>query len=183
MLKMARLLTHPPLARPDAPCPRQGRRERRGEEVRTALRVGRSPLQWVLANGKAPTAFPISEKLRLKVEPMSDARTKLADFFSTLLQFDPESKHARIIVELFVADHCPEVHERLPAIGQDHQETGSKIEIIPNWNIILERELGRIVAAVLGELDIDKTLGVGKLMDVIRIKLRHQDSEAGAKCG
>ena len=29
----------------------QGRGERRGEEVRTALRVGRSPLHWVLANG------------------------------------------------------------------------------------------------------------------------------------
>ena len=89
MLKKARLLTHPPLARRDAPCPRQGHSERRGEEVRTALRVGRSPVQWVLANGKAPTAFPISEKLRLKVELLSDARTKLADFFSILLEFDP----------------------------------------------------------------------------------------------
>jgi hypothetical protein len=39
----------------------QGRSERRGEEVHTALCVGRSPLQWVLANGKAPTAFPTSE--------------------------------------------------------------------------------------------------------------------------
>jgi hypothetical protein len=29
----------------------QGRSERRGEEVRTALRVGRSPLEWILANG------------------------------------------------------------------------------------------------------------------------------------
>ena len=59
------------------------------KEVRTALRVGRSPVQWVLANGKAPTAFPISEKLRLEVELLSDARTKLADFFSILLEFDP----------------------------------------------------------------------------------------------
>jgi len=32
----------------------QGRSERRGEEVQTALRVGRSPVQWILANGKAP---------------------------------------------------------------------------------------------------------------------------------
>jgi len=32
----------------------QGRSERKPEEVHTALRVGRSPLQWVLANGKAP---------------------------------------------------------------------------------------------------------------------------------
>ena len=29
----------------------QGRSERRGEEVRTALRVGRLPLEWILANG------------------------------------------------------------------------------------------------------------------------------------
>jgi hypothetical protein len=89
MLKMARLLTLPSPARQDAPFRRQGHSERRGEEVRTALRVGRSPLQWVLANGKAPTAFPISEKLRLKVELLSDARTMLADFFSNLLEFDP----------------------------------------------------------------------------------------------
>ena len=101
MLKKARLLTHPTLAatspaRPesaktassprDAPCPKQGRSERRGEEVHTALRVGRSPLQWVLANGKAPTAFPTSEKLLLDVEPLSAARTPLADFFSILLE-------------------------------------------------------------------------------------------------
>jgi hypothetical protein len=30
----------------------QGRSERRGEEVRIALRVGRSPFQFILANGK-----------------------------------------------------------------------------------------------------------------------------------
>jgi len=35
----------------DAPFPIQGRSERRSEEVRTALRVGRSPLEWILANG------------------------------------------------------------------------------------------------------------------------------------
>ena len=54
----------------------QGRSEQRGEEVHTALRVGRSPLQWVPANGKAPTAFSASEKLLLTVEPLSEARTK-----------------------------------------------------------------------------------------------------------
>ncbi len=57
----------------------QGRSERRGEEVHTALCVGRSPLQWVLANGKAPTAFPTSEKLLLNVEPLSEARTMLGE--------------------------------------------------------------------------------------------------------
>ena len=45
MLKKARLLTRPTLARRDAPCPKQGRSERRGEEVHTALRVGRSPFE------------------------------------------------------------------------------------------------------------------------------------------
>ena len=32
----------------------QGRSERKGEEVRTTLRVGRSPVQWILADGKTP---------------------------------------------------------------------------------------------------------------------------------
>jgi hypothetical protein len=41
----------------------QGRSKRRGEEVQTALRVGRSPLQWILANGKAPPVLPTSEHL------------------------------------------------------------------------------------------------------------------------
>jgi hypothetical protein len=63
----------------------QGRSERRGEEVQTALRVGRSPFGWILANGKAPPAFPTSEKPLLNVELLSDARTPLADFFSILL--------------------------------------------------------------------------------------------------
>jgi hypothetical protein len=51
MLKQARLLTRPTLARRDAPCPKQGRSERRGEEVETAFRVGRSPIACILANG------------------------------------------------------------------------------------------------------------------------------------
>jgi hypothetical protein len=63
----------------------QGRSERRGEEVHTALRVGRSPLEWILANGKSPPVLPTSEKPLLNVEPLNDARTKLADFFSILL--------------------------------------------------------------------------------------------------
>jgi hypothetical protein len=53
----------------------QGRSERRGEEVHTALRVGRSPLEWILANGKSPSVLPTSEKPLLNVEPLSDART------------------------------------------------------------------------------------------------------------
>jgi hypothetical protein len=63
----------------------RGRSERKGEEVRTALCVGRSPLQWILANGKTPPMLPVSEELLLNVEPLSDARTKLADFFNIML--------------------------------------------------------------------------------------------------
>ena len=79
--------SHPPI--PGAPrraLPKQGRSERRGEEVQTALRVGRSPLQWILANGKAPPALPTTENLIRYVEPLSDARTMLAGFFSILLR-------------------------------------------------------------------------------------------------
>jgi len=56
------------------------------EEVHTALRVGRSSLEWILANGKSPPVLPTSEKSLLSVEPLSEARTKLADFFSILLE-------------------------------------------------------------------------------------------------
>ena len=63
----------------------QGRSKRRGEEVQTALRVGRSPLQWILANGKAPPVLPTSEHLNPYVEPLSEARTKRAGFFSILV--------------------------------------------------------------------------------------------------
>ncbi len=70
----------------------QGRSERRGEEVHTALRVGRSPFEWILANGKAPPVIPISERLCSYVEPLSEARTKLADFFSILLELEASAK-------------------------------------------------------------------------------------------
>jgi hypothetical protein len=63
----------------------QGRGEGRGEEVQTALRVGRSPVAWILANGNAPTVLPTSEGFFFIVEPLSEVRTKLAEFFSILL--------------------------------------------------------------------------------------------------
>src|SRR5437870_9102195 len=100
MLKKATVLTRPAPARQDAPFRRQGRSERRGEEVRTALRGGRSPLHCVLANGKALPVFPPSSNLLLRVEPLSEARTphgkrrvsarrgragEKSDFFSILL--------------------------------------------------------------------------------------------------
>ena len=45
--------------------------------------AGRSPLQRLLANGETPLVFPTSKKLN--VEPLSEARTPLAGFFSILL--------------------------------------------------------------------------------------------------
>jgi hypothetical protein len=63
----------------------QGRSKRRGEEVRTALRVGRSPVEWNLANGKTPPVIPRSDGSNLHVEPLSAARTPLADFVNSLL--------------------------------------------------------------------------------------------------
>ena len=63
MLKIASVLTRPTPARRDAPFHRQGRSERRGEEVHTALRVGRSPVELIMANGKSPSVIPISERL------------------------------------------------------------------------------------------------------------------------
>ena len=59
----------------------QGRSQRRPEEVQTALRVGRSPLEWILANGKTPSAISISLNLLRYVEDLNDARTTLEDFF------------------------------------------------------------------------------------------------------
>ena len=111
MLKKARLLTRPTPARRDAPCPRQGRSERRGEEVQTALRVGRSPFEWILANGKAPPVLPISEGFLLNVEPLSEARTKLADFFSRLLvdEWEEAGLSARIVGDHRVDDSSDSV--------------------------------------------------------------------------
>lgn len=54
------------------------------EEVQTALRVGRLRLIWILANGKAPSVFPISEKFLLTVEGLRDARTTLAACFNVV---------------------------------------------------------------------------------------------------
>ena len=44
------------------------------------------PCKWVLANGKAPQWFRHPRGSLLYVEGLNDARTKLADFFSILLE-------------------------------------------------------------------------------------------------
>jgi len=99
------------------------------------------------------------------------------------LEFDPYPKRAGVIVELIIPDHGPEIHERLPAMRQDHYEASPQIKIVPDGDIVLERELGRSGAQVLGELHMDKPLRVGEFMDVVRIHLRNQDPEAGTKGG
>ena len=45
----------------------------------------RSPVSWILTNGKPPLARPISENLNRYVEDFDEPRTKLADVFSILL--------------------------------------------------------------------------------------------------
>ena len=64
----------------------QGRSERRGEEVRTALRVAVRPSN---RSWRTEKPFQCSEYPRVlfNVEPLSDARTPLADFFSIPLEF------------------------------------------------------------------------------------------------
>jgi hypothetical protein len=86
MLKTFRLLTRPTLARRDAPFPKRGRRrvETGGGTDRTPW--GRSPVQWILANGKTPPALPTSENLNRYIEDFDELRTKLADVFSIPLE-------------------------------------------------------------------------------------------------
>ena len=86
MLKTFRLLTRPTLARRDAPFPKRGRRriETGGGTDRTPW--GRSPVQWILANGKTPPALPTSENLNRYVEDFDELKTKLADVFSIPLE-------------------------------------------------------------------------------------------------
>ena len=51
----------------------------------------RSPVQWILANGKTPPALPPSENLDQYVEDFDEPRTKLADFFSILLDINGDT--------------------------------------------------------------------------------------------
>ena len=45
---------------------------------------GRSPVQWILANGKTPPVIPPSENLNRHASDFDEPRTMLADFFSIL---------------------------------------------------------------------------------------------------
>lgn len=62
---------------------RQDLCERRAEEE-TSLRVGRSPLERILANGKTLSALATSENLFRYVESLNEARALLANFFDSL---------------------------------------------------------------------------------------------------
>jgi hypothetical protein len=62
----------------------QSRSERRGEEVRTALRVTVRPGNESWRTDKPLQYFEYARGF-FNVEPLSDARTSLTDFFSTLL--------------------------------------------------------------------------------------------------
>ena len=54
---------------------------------------GRSPIQWILANGKTPPGLPTSEKLLFNFEDLNDARTMLADVFNSLLEMERATLH------------------------------------------------------------------------------------------
>jgi len=74
--------------------------ESKPEEVPTALRGAIRPYKWIMANGKTPPALPTSENLNRYVEDFDELRTKLADFFSILLE------EAAFLEILFVNDRC-----------------------------------------------------------------------------
>ena len=84
MLKKSIHLTRPTLARQDAPTPKQGRRrvETGGGTARTSW--SRSPVRWILANGKTPPVWPTSEHRIRYVEDFDEPRRKLAELFSIL---------------------------------------------------------------------------------------------------
>ena len=64
----------------------QGRRrvETGGGTDRTSW--GRSPAEWILANGTTPPVLPTSENFSQYVEDFDEPKTTLAGFFSVLLR-------------------------------------------------------------------------------------------------
>ena len=79
----------------------QGRRriETRGGTDLTLW--GRSPVQWILANGKTPPALPTSENLNRYVEDFDESRTTLAACFNILrlshMRWDPQPQPLQIL--------------------------------------------------------------------------------------
>ena len=88
----------------------------KGREVQTALRVGRSPVGWVLAIGGTPSALLTSENFLRYVEALNDARTLLADCFS-VLQVEQDgieggSVHMQAIGVLNEAELLEPIHKK-----------------------------------------------------------------------
>ena len=83
MLKKSKLHTRPTPA-PRRAVPQARPRERRTGGGTDRTLWSRSPVKWVLANGKPPPVFPTSENLERYVEDLNEARTPLTDFFSIL---------------------------------------------------------------------------------------------------
>ena len=85
---------------------------------------GRSPIRWILANGKAPPMLPIFESLLYNVEGLNDARTMLADFFSILLeqiadQLDRLFRRSSGMDEMR-REICEQAHPSLVGSQQNH---------------------------------------------------------------
>ena len=79
------------LTEADGPQAVQKARPARPQRVKTGggthrTSWGRSPIHWILANGKTPPVFPPSGNLNRYVEDLNDARTPLADFVNSLLE-------------------------------------------------------------------------------------------------
>ena len=63
-----------------------------------------------------------------------------------------------VVVELSIAHHRAEIHRRLPAVGQHHDEAGAQIKVIPDRYVVLKGEFERIGPVVLEERHIDQAL-------------------------
>ena len=70
-------------------------------------------------------------------------------------EFRAQSECAGIIIDLIVPDYGSEVHERLPAIGKNSNKARGQIDVISDWDLVLEGRLCRIGSLAFGELDSD----------------------------
>ena len=73
--------------------------------------------------------------------------------YPSSLEFDAQPECASVVVELVISDHGAEAHERLPAIGKDGHEAGAQIEVVSDWDLVLERKSRWVRSLVFGELD------------------------------
>jgi|GWRWMinimDraft_6_1066014.scaffolds.fasta_scaffold65648_1 hypothetical protein len=103
----------------------QGRSEQRGEEVRTALRAAVRPSN---RSWRTEKSFQCSEYPRVlfNVEPLSDARTPLADFFSILLDRLTDLKNRRLIE----IEACCRFDRNLPIPVEHPTAVGAGMEIL-----------------------------------------------------